>query len=72
MDYYSFRHVIFFLASLVFVLVWIAKNIDYENLKKWRWGVFNENWTWQAKSILAIIIIICTIAVYMFMISVSN
>ena len=72
MDFYSFRHIIYFFGALAFVLVWIVKNIDYENLKKWRWGIVNENWTYPAKLLLFVVIVVCTINVYLLMVSVSN
>ncbi len=66
------EHLIVFLGALIFVLAWVVKNIDYENLKKWRWNVWSEKWTLKAKLVLIAIIGVCTYSVYRVIIRLSN
>lgn len=66
------EHVIIFLGALIFVLVWIVKYIDYDNLKKWRWGIWKEKWTLKAKRILFTMVTILTYSVYRILIRLSH
>ncbi|GEM_PF-6814924 len=60
-----------FIGAFVFVLVWIIRNIDYDNLVKWRGSIRKEgNWQWWIIVIFLILVGVATYSVYWFIINV--
>ncbi len=68
------ERVMLFLGAFVFVLVWIVRNIDYDNLVKWR-GIVRRteaNWTWPAILGFLLLVGIAAYSVYWFIIHKLN
>ena len=57
---------IVFAGAVVFVLIWIVKNVDLANLEKWRdiTRPKGGNWTILTQAILAIIVLVAAYCVY--------
>ncbi len=57
---------IVFAGAFVFVLIWIVKNVDYENLVKWRNIVRKKegNWTVWALMVLILLVLVMAYCVY--------
>lgn len=62
----GWERAIVFGGSVIFVLVWFVKNIDYENLVKWRNIVRKKegNWTILALGVFIVIVLVAGYCVY--------
>ena len=65
---------VLFGGVFVFVLVWVVKNFDYDNLVKWRGIVRKNEGNWTKLVLLGffVMVLIATLSVYLFIIRHSN
>lgn len=57
--------VLVFVGAFFFVLVWVVRNINYDNLVKWRGIIRREgNWQWWAILGLLTLVVIIAYSVY--------
>ena len=60
------QHALVFSGVFVFVLVWIVRHIDYDNLVKWR-GIVRKregNWTWWALGVFFVCVLVAAYSLY--------
>ena len=65
------EHVVILFGVLIFVVVKIVAEIDYDNLVNWRHKVLRD-WTLKAKLTLVVITAVLTYSVYLAVIRISS
>lgn len=58
------QHGLVFCVAVILVLVWIVRNIDYDNLVKWRGIVRERSWSQLALLGLTVIVLATAYLVY--------
>ena len=52
------EHLIVYIGAFVFVLVWLVKNIDYDNFLKWRNITRSNGENWRKRWIFALLLLV--------------
>ncbi len=70
----ALEHAVIYTGAFIFVLVWVVRNIDYDNLVKWR-GIVRKkegNWQWWVILLFLVLVGIAAYSVYWFIIHKLN